>query len=123
MDEKMNKEQVIEATIRVLSDISVPVRLKDQITTPIEGAINNLAIALQMIRAENEMNRDLAEKQENEEPEQDPEPAEEPADPKNLFELTPEDVGCPEDDPEPGMEPLVMPEKEAGEDEPEADPE
>ena len=34
MEEKMNKEQVIEATIRVLSDISVPVRLKEQITVP-----------------------------------------------------------------------------------------
>ena len=118
MEEKMNKERVIEATIRVLSDISVPVRLKEQITVPIEGAINNLAIALQMIRMETEANKNPPE-----EPEPDPEPAEEPANPKNLFELTPEDVGCPEDDPEPGMEPLVMPEKEAGEDVPEADPE
>ena len=119
MDEKMNKEQVIEATIRVLSDISVPVRLKEQITVPIEGAINNLAIALQMIRMETEANKNPPE-----EPEPDPEPEEESVDPNNLFELTPEAVGCPEEDPEPGMEPLAMPEKkEAGKDEPETDPE
>ena len=119
MDQKMNKEQVIEATIGVLSDISVPVRLKEQITVPIEGAINNLAIVLQMIRMEDEANKNPPE-----EPEPEPEPEDEPANPNNLFELTPEAIGCPEDEPEPGMEPLMIPEKkEAGEDEPEADPE
>lgn len=121
MDERMNKEQVIEATIGVLSDISVPVRLKDQITTPLEGAISNLAIALQMIRMEADANKNPPEK-----PEAAPEKKsrEASADLNNLFGLTPEATGCPEEDPEPGMEPLAMPEKkEACEDEPEADPE
>ena len=49
---EMNKEQVIEETIKVLANISVPVALKRQILEPIEGAINNLAVVLQMIKAE-----------------------------------------------------------------------
>lgn len=52
MEGQMNKEQVIQATIGVLSEISVPVRLKAQIADPIDGAINNLAIVLQMIQVE-----------------------------------------------------------------------
>lgn len=56
MGERMNKEQVIEATIGVLGEISVPIRLKKEITEPIEGAINNLVIVLSMIRAEAEAN-------------------------------------------------------------------
>lgn len=110
MDQQMNKEQVIEATIEVLANTSVPVRLKG-IAQNIEGAINNLVIVLQMIRAENEMRKDYAAKQEDEEPAEEPEP-----DAGELFELKPEDVGCPED-PEPGLEPLVLPvEKEGDED-------
>ena len=52
MENRMNKEQVIEATINVLSEISVPVRLKEQISDPISGAIMNLAIVLQMLTPE-----------------------------------------------------------------------
>lgn len=60
MENRMNKEQVIEATINVLSEISVPVRLKEQISDPISGAIMNLAIVLQMIQAENAANEQRA---------------------------------------------------------------
>lgn len=117
MKRQMTKVEVIQETIGVLGNISVPVKLKEQILVPIEGAINNLAIVLQMIRMEDEANKNPPE-----EPE--PEPGDEPANPNNLFELTPDAVGCPEDEPEPGMEPLMMPEKkEAGKDEPETDPE
>ena len=111
MGEKMNKEQVIQTTIGVLSDISVPVRLKDQVTAPIEGAINNLAIVLQMIQMENEASAQHQEEPEAEvpetgdgetwnggnakhyeEPPEDPEPETEP------IVLRPEDVGCPEEE-------------------------
>lgn len=109
MGEKMNKEQVIQATIGVLSDISVPVRLKDQVTAPIEGAINNLAIVLQMIQMENEASARHQEEPEAEVAEagdeeawnggnakhyEDSEPGAEPL----VKELKPEDVGCPEEE-------------------------
>lgn len=53
-NQRMNKEDVLNATIGVLSDISVPVGLYDQITAPIKGAIHNLIIVLQLIEAEKE---------------------------------------------------------------------
>ena len=42
MENQMTKEQVIEATIQVLSNISVPVAKKREIADPIEGCIQNL---------------------------------------------------------------------------------
>lgn len=63
MENMMNKEQVIEATINVLNEISVPVRLKEQISDPISGAIMNLVIVLQMIQAENAANEQRAAEQ------------------------------------------------------------
>ena len=51
-NQQMTKEQVIEATIQVLSNISVPVAKKKEIADPIEGCIQNLAIVLQMCEAE-----------------------------------------------------------------------
>lgn len=88
MEGQMNKEQVIQVTIGVLSEISVPVRLKAQIADPIDGAINNLAIVLQMIQAEKEMDEKLA--SENTPNDTDPGP----------FELTAEEAGHPADNPE-----------------------
>ncbi len=67
MEGQMNKEQVIETTMNVLGSISVPVSLKDQIAVPIEGAINNMAIVLQMIRMENEANAQREERLEEDE--------------------------------------------------------
>ena len=87
METQMTKEQVIQATIEVLANTSVPVRLKD-ITEKIDGAINNLVIVLQMIQAEKEMDEKLA--SENAPNDTDPGP----------FELTAEEVGHPADNPE-----------------------
>ena len=67
MDGRMDKKQVIQTTIGVLSEISVPVRLKAQIADPIDGAINNLAIVLQMIQMEEEANANA--RRQEEEPE------------------------------------------------------
>ncbi len=99
MEERMNKEQVIQATIGVLSEISVPVRLKKQIADPIDGAINNLAIVLQMFQAEKEA---------NEKHQEEPEAVER--------EISEEE----EEMPEPGMEPLVLMAKDVGHPEEEA---
>lgn len=101
MEGQMNKEQVIQATIGVLSEISVPVRLKAQIADPIDGAINNLAIVLQMIQVEKDAN---AQRQEEEpetiEREIGSEEEEMPEEEKQTspIELRPEDVGCPEEE-------------------------
>ncbi len=46
MEEKMTVGQVIEATIRLLGEIQVPMALYDQIGTPIKYAINNLYACL-----------------------------------------------------------------------------
>lgn len=51
----LNKEQVLFATIDLLGDIEVPVRLKHQITDKIDGAIYNLNIVIAMIQKESEM--------------------------------------------------------------------
>lgn len=91
MENRMDKEQVIEATIQVLSEISVPVRMKAQIADPIDGAINNLVIVLQMIRMEKEAKAQREERMEDE-IQEDPEPVDGPV------ELRPEDVGCPEEE-------------------------
>ena len=50
--QQMTKEQVLEITIGVLSEISVPIKYKAKIADPIEGAINNLVIVLQVMREE-----------------------------------------------------------------------
>lgn len=94
MEGKMNKEQVIASTIDTLMEINVPVRLDDQITQPIKGAIGNLLIVLEMIKVEREA---------NEQPAEDP-PEEEkaPENPGGLFEVKPEDddlYGDGEDEP------------------------
>lgn len=60
MENQMTKEQVIEATIQVLSNISVPVAKKREIADPIEGCIQNLAIVLQMIEAEKKATEEAA---------------------------------------------------------------
>ena len=64
MADTMNKTQVLETTISVLSEISVPVRYKEQIADRIEGAIRNIAIAIQMIKREEEMAKEKEEKEE-----------------------------------------------------------
>ena len=57
MDDRMvNKVDIIDATIGVLSNICVPVRMRE-ITERIDGAINNLLIVKQMIEAEEKLNR------------------------------------------------------------------
>ena len=61
MADTMNKTQVLETTINVLSEISVPVRYKEQIADRIEGAIRNIAIAIQMIKREEEMAKEQTE--------------------------------------------------------------
>ena len=101
MDGQMNKEQVIQATIGVLSEISVPVRLKAQVADPIDGAINNLAIVLQMIQVEKDANAkpqeeapETIEREISSEGEELPE-EEKPTGP---IELRPEEVGCPEEE-------------------------
>ena len=55
MGKQITKTEVIEKTIEVLESICVPVKLKEQILEPIEGAIHNLAIVIQMEQAEKEM--------------------------------------------------------------------
>ncbi len=87
MENQMTKEQVIEATIQVLSNISVPVAKKREIADPIEGCIQNLAIVLQMIDAEKNA-------------------TEEAAAARAL-----EDQAIAEEEPEPGMEPIAFPAK------------
>jgi len=67
MADTMNKTQVLETTINVLSEISVPVRYKEQIAERIEGAIRNIAIAIQMIKREEEMAKETAEQADKEE--------------------------------------------------------
>ena len=97
MEKQMTKEDVIGATIDTLMDISVPVRLDEQIAQPIKGAIRNLLITLEMCKAEREANENPAE-----------DPTEEinkPERPGRLFELKPEDdslYGDGEDEPEAG---------------------
>lgn len=101
MEGQMNKEQVIQATIGVLSEISVPVRLKAQIADPIDGAINNLAIVLQMIQVEKDANAQRQEEApETIEREIGSEEEEMPEEEKQTgpIELRPEDVGCPEEE-------------------------
>lgn len=55
MERQITKVEVIQETIGVLGRISVPVKLKEQILVPIEGAMRNLVIVLQMEAAEKEM--------------------------------------------------------------------
>ena len=101
MEGQMNKEQVIQATIGVLSEISVPVRLKAQIADPIDGAINNLAIVLQMIQVEKDANAQRQkEEPETIEREIGSEEEEMPGEEKQTgpVELRPEDVERPEEE-------------------------
>lgn len=103
MNDQMTKEQVIEATISVLSNISVPVAKKREIADPIEGCIHNLAIVLQMIEAERVANEEAATAREQE--------GNENAEPEA-------------EEPEPGMEPIKLPvKKEETEDGRDADAE
>ena len=53
----MNKKQVLETTINVLSNICVPVSKKDEIADPISGCIGNLCIVLQMMEEEEKINQ------------------------------------------------------------------
>jgi hypothetical protein len=55
MADQISKEQILETTINVLSNISVPVRMRE-ITEKIDGAINNLLIVQQLLKMEAEMN-------------------------------------------------------------------
>ncbi len=103
MENQMTKEQVIETTISVLSNISVPVAKKREIADPIEGCIHNLAIVLQMIEAERAANEEAAAAREQE--------GNENAEPEA-------------EEPEPGMEPIKLPvKKEETEDGRDADAE
>lgn len=54
------KEQVIQFTISNLSDISIPARLSEQIGIPIQRAITNLEIVLNMF-AEDKKPKETAE--------------------------------------------------------------
>ena len=55
MGEQINKAQIIDATIGVLSNICVPGRERE-ITEKIDGAINNLLTVKQMLQAEEQIN-------------------------------------------------------------------
>ena len=48
---KLNKEEIIDATIEVLGNIPVPVRMREM-AERIDGAINNLLIVKQIIQIE-----------------------------------------------------------------------
>lgn len=54
MSDVLNKEQVIAITIDVLENIDVPVKLKEQISDHISGAVKNLRLVLEMIAKEKE---------------------------------------------------------------------
>lgn len=88
MENQMTKEQVIEATIQVLSNISVPVAKKREIADPIEGCIQNLAIVLQMIEAERKATEEAA-----------------------ATRALEDQAIAEEEEPEPGMEPIIFPAK------------
>lgn len=83
MEGKMTKEEVISTTIDSLMDISVPVKLEEQITNPIKGAIRNLLIVLEMCRVEREANEHTADNPPDEE--------KTPGSPGGFCELKPED--------------------------------
>ena len=53
---QVNKEEIIDATIEVLENIPVPVRMRE-ITERIDGAINNLLIVKQIIQIEEGNNK------------------------------------------------------------------
>ena len=53
-------EQVIQFTISNLSDINIPARLSEQIGIPVQRAITNLEIVLNMI-AEDKKPKEIAE--------------------------------------------------------------
>ena len=88
MENQMTKEQVIEATIQVLSNISVPVAKKREIADPIEGCIQNLAIVLQMIEAEKKATEEAA-----------------------AARALEDQAIAEEEEPEPGTEPIIFPAK------------
>lgn len=97
MEGKMTKEEVISTTIDSLMDISVPVKLEEQITNPIKGAIRNLLIVLEMCRVEREANERTADSPLDED--------KTPGSPGVLCELKPEDdelYGDGEEEPETG---------------------
>ena len=64
------KEKIIDITIDLLENISVPMKLKREISDPLDGAIKNLVIVLQMMNEEamQKAQEEAAEKPEEEEP-------------------------------------------------------
>ena len=56
MEERLTKEQVIDHCIRVIGGLCIPVALKEQLTDPLDGVMNNLYQVLQMCAAEKEIN-------------------------------------------------------------------
>ena len=54
----MTKEEVIQVTIGVLSEISVPVRYKEEITDKVAGCVRNLSLVLEMIAREKDAAKD-----------------------------------------------------------------
>lgn len=55
-ERQMTKEEVLQETVRVLLNISVPIGLGEQIAKPIEGAAKNIVAVLAMIKAEKQEN-------------------------------------------------------------------
>ena len=51
----MTLEQILDATIRVIGNIMVPVALKDEISDKLGGCLQNLAIAKVMYQKEKEL--------------------------------------------------------------------
>lgn len=55
-DRKMDKQQIIEETAKIIGNIEIPVALNN-IGVILNGCFNNLMIVLQMIKAEKNVNR------------------------------------------------------------------
>ena len=64
-DRKMDKQQIIEETAKIIGNIEIPVALNN-IGVILNGCFNNLMIVLQMIEAEKNANQKLEEKTEGE---------------------------------------------------------
>lgn len=80
MEETMSKERVLEETIKILNNISLPAGLSIAVGTPICHAVNNLQVLREMLQAEKQK-KDTPEEKPAEEPErtsaEEPEEAEE----------------------------------------------
>lgn len=55
-DRKMDKQQIIEETAKIIGNIEIPVAL-NKIGVVLNGCFNNLMIVLQMIEAEKKANQ------------------------------------------------------------------